>query len=161
MMVRKALERRQPLNWTIREGLSVLRQSFGHIPVITLCLVGPNSPLIAYNNGDGLFNGFPLSAGGMMLSFVSSGCWRNTRYRVLAEQVLLWRLPHLAPQCCGQQHLAASSCPSSHLGSFHSASDETPACDQLSFGKFQRVNFQQIPPAWHCGDSSAIREPWP
>lgn len=66
------------LNHKQRTFCAIIRQSFGHIPVITLCLMGPNSPLIAYNNGDGLFNGFSLSAGGMMLSFVNSRCWRNT-----------------------------------------------------------------------------------
>lgn len=43
MMMRKALERRQHLNCTIREGLSALRQSFGHIPATMSCLLGPSS----------------------------------------------------------------------------------------------------------------------
>ena len=94
------------INWTLREELSVLSQKFGHMLVIQLCLMGPNSPLIvcspfiAYHSGDGLLNSFSLPAG-RMLSFVNSGCWRNTAkgkgFCFLVPGCLLNRCSHSFP----------------------------------------------------------------
>lgn len=113
-----------------------------------------------------------LSAG-RVLSFVSSGCWRNTAKgksllsssRVLAEQVLLWLSQLLAPAV--QEAFTAPSscsarCPAAHRSQQHSAASSRPSkhLSVKSFpGKLQRVNFQQILPAWHYGDFSATK-PW-
>lgn len=83
-MMRKAFERRQHLNWTIREGLSVLRQSFGHIQLS--CYASwvqthpsmPAWPSLPTAMEMGSFMVFLCQLEGIMLSLVSSGCWRNT-----------------------------------------------------------------------------------